>query len=291
MKLATFTQGGKTRIGILQGEGLIDVAAVAPDLPREMIALIAAGDGALAKLKAIAAREKATLSLERVRLNAPIARPGKIMAIGLNYADHIAESGAKPPEQQVWFCKQGTSIAGPGDDVFLPAVSSMLDWEAELCFVIGKRAKHVPKERAQEVIFGFMCGNDLSVRDWQMRTPQWMIGKGFDSHAPTGPYLVTADEVGDPHNLGIRCLVNGEVRQSSNTKHLVFNCYDQIAHLSAAMTLEPGDVVFTGTPAGVGAALKPPVWLKAGDAVRVEIDKLGALENRVVAEKRETMIG
>jgi 2-keto-4-pentenoate hydratase/2-oxohepta-3-ene-1,7-dioic acid hydratase in catechol pathway len=290
MKLATFVEGGKTRVGIVKDDRIIDLAKEAPDLPTEMVALIAKGDAALAQLKKIAGTAKGTLPLDRVRLRAPIMRPGKIMAIGLNYADHIAETNAKPPESQVWFCKQGTSIAGPGDDVQVPAVSSMVDWEAELCFVIGKRAKHVPKERAHEVIFGYMCGNDVSVRDWQRRTPQWIMGKGFDTHAPIGPYLVTADEVGDPHALGIRCFVNGIKRQDSNTKHLVFNCFDQIAHLSEAFTLEPGDVVFTGTPAGVGAAMSPQVWLKAGDTVRVEIDKLGALENPVVQEKRETFI-
>jgi 2-keto-4-pentenoate hydratase/2-oxohepta-3-ene-1,7-dioic acid hydratase in catechol pathway len=290
MKLVSFSESGKTRVGIVKNDKIIDVAAAAPDLPMDMMQLIAKGDGALAKLKTIASSAKPIFALDKVHLHAPIARPGKVMAIGLNYADHIAESNAKPPENQVWFAKQGTSIAGPGQDVLLPAVSSMLDWEAELCFVIGKRAKHVPKERAHEVIFGYMCGNDLSVRDWQMRTPQWIMGKGFDTHAPIGPYLVTSDEVGDPHNLGIRCFVNGVKRQDSNTKNLVFNCFDQIAHLTQAFTLEPGDVVFTGTPSGVGAAMKPPVWLKPGDVVRVEIDKLGALENRVVQEKQETVI-
>lgn len=290
MKLVSFSEGGKTRVGIVQGDKVIDVAAAAPDLPTDLMQLIAKGDGALAKLRNVAASAKPTLALDKVHLNAPIARPGKVLAIGLNYADHIAESGMKTPEHQVWFPKQVTSIAGPNDDVLLPAVSTMLDWEAELCFVVGKRAKHVPKERAHEVIFGYMCGNDVSVRDWQMRTAQWMMGKGFDTHAPIGPYLVTADEVGDPHDLGIRCLVNGVTRQSSNTKNLVFNCFEQIAHLTQAFTLEPGDVVFTGTPGGVGLAMKPPVWLQAGDVVRVEIDKLGALENRVVQEKLETVI-
>jgi 2-keto-4-pentenoate hydratase/2-oxohepta-3-ene-1,7-dioic acid hydratase in catechol pathway len=290
MKLATFMEGGRTRVGIVKGDRIIDLAKEAPDLPTDMVALIAKGDAALVKLKSVANAAKETLPLDRVRLRAPLSRPGKIMAIGLNYADHIAETNAKTPETQTWFCKQVTSLAGPGDDVIVPAVSSAVDWEAELCFVIGKRAKHVPKERAHEVIFGYMCGNDVSVRDWQWRTPQWIMGKGFDTHAPIGPYLVTADEVGDPHTLGIRCFVNGEKRQDSNTKHLVFNCFDQVAHLSQAFTLEPGDIVFTGTPAGVGAAMKPPVWLKAGDTVRVEIDKLGSLENRVVQEKLETVI-
>lgn len=290
MKLISFSEGGKTRVGIVQGDKVIDVAAAAPDLPADLMQLIAKGDSALAKLKSVAASAKPTLSLDKVHLNAPIARPGKVLAIGLNYADHIAESGMKTPEHQVWFAKQVTSIAGPNDDVQLPAVSTMLDWEAELCFVVGKRCKHVPKERAHEVIFGYMCGNDVSVRDWQMQTAQWILGKGFDTHAPIGPYLVTADEVGDPHDLGIRCIVNGVTRQNSNTKHLVFNCFEQIAHLTKAFTLEPGDIVFTGTPGGVGLAMKPPMWLHTGDVVRVEIDKLGALENRVVQEKLETVI-
>jgi ureidoglycolate lyase len=161
----------------------------------------------------------------------------------------------------------------------------LLDYEAELVAVVGKRCKHVPKEKAHEVVFGYCAGNDVTVRDWQFKTPQWMLGKSFDTHAPFGPAIVTADEIGEPHTLGIRAFVNGEKRQDSNTKHLVFNVYDQIAHLSQAMTLEPGDLIFTGTPGGVGAALKPPQFMKAGDVTRIEIDKIGAIEATVQPEQ------
>ena len=161
---------------------------------------------------------------------------------------------------------------------------------AELGVVIGKRCKHVPRERAAEVIAGYCCGNDVSVRDWQMRAQTMQIGKSFDTHGPTGPWLVTPDEVGDPHDLDIRAEVNGELRQNSNMKHLIYDCYDAVAHLTQAFTLDPGDLLFMGTPAGVGAAMKPPQFLKAGDVVRVEIEKLGYLENRVVPEAAECVI-
>ena len=150
--------------------------------------------------------------------------------------------------------------------------------------MIGRGGRHIGKANANDAIFGYCAGNDVTVRDWQFKTPQWVLGKSFDTHAPFGPWIVTAEEIGDPHNLGVRCFVNGEKRQDSNTKHLVFNVYDQVEELSKAMTLEPGDAIFTGTPAGVGAAMKPPAWLKAGDVVRIEIDKIGAIENTVAPE-------
>ena len=166
-----------------------------------------------------------------------------------------------------------------------------MDYDAELSLVIGKRCKHVPLERAHEVIAGYFCGNDVSVRDWQLRVPTFQIGKSFDTHGPMGPYLVTPDEVGDPHDLDIRCTVNGEERQKSNTKHHIFNCFDAIAHLSQSFTLDVGDVLFMGTPSGVGVAMKPPSFMKAGDLVRVEIEKLGYIENKVVPEQGDTVIG
>jgi 2-keto-4-pentenoate hydratase/2-oxohepta-3-ene-1,7-dioic acid hydratase in catechol pathway len=171
-----------------------------------------------------------------------------------------------------------TSINAPFEPIELPMASEQVDYEAELVVIIGKRCKHVTAEKAAQVVFGYCAGNDVSVRDWQLRTSQWVLGKSFDTHAPMGPWIVTPDEIGDPHALGIRCFVNGEQRQSSNTRHLIFNVYDQIVHLSNATTLEPGDVIFTGTPGGVGLAMKPPRWLKPGDKVRVEIDRIGAIE-------------
>ncbi len=283
MRLVTFTDSAGTRIGLLKDDGIVDLAKVDPGLPRDMISLIT-GWADLREKVARATSRGADIPLTAVSLEAPVPRPGKIMAIGLNYADHIVESGQTTPEHQVWFGKQVTAVNPPYAPILLPKVSTRLDYEAELAVIIGARAKHVSRENARNAIFGYCVGNDVSVRDWQMRTSQWIVGKSFDTHAPFGPAIVTADEVGDPHALGIRAFVNGEKRQDSNTANLVFNVFDQIAYLSQAMTLEPGDVIFTGTPGGVGAAMKPPKYLKAGDVSRIEIDKLGFIEGRVVAE-------
>ncbi|HXC55395.1 MAG TPA: fumarylacetoacetate hydrolase family protein [Rhizomicrobium sp.] len=282
MKLATFKVDGIEHIGAVEDGGLIDLSD--RHLARNMIELIARWPELREKVLRIVAEEKPRFLLGDVHLCAPVPRPQKVMAIGLNYADHIAESGAQTPEKQIWFAKLGNAVNGPHDPIQVPKASKAIDWEAELVFVIGRRCRHVPKERAQDVIFGYACGNDISVRDWQFHTPQWLVGKSFDTHAPIGPWIVTADEVGDPHALGIRCLVNGTVKQNSNTKNLVFNCFDQIAYLSQAMTLEPGDMVFTGTPGGVGQSMKPPQFLKPGDTVRVEIDRIGAIEAKMIAE-------
>jgi len=287
MKIVTYSTGaGAPTTGVLQGEEVIDLASCG--FPDDMKSLLAAGLD-VAGIERVLARGTRR-PLTDVHLHAPVTNPGKILAIGLNYGDHIEETGAEKPKHQVWFNKQHNCINGPYDEISLPSVSKMLDYEAELCVVIGKRCKHVPRERAIEVIAGFCCGNDVSVRDWQLRAPTFQIGKSFDTHGPIGPWLVTPDEVGDPHDLDIRCLVNGEERQHSNTRHLIFDCYDAIAHLSQAFTLDPGDVLFMGTPSGVGIAMKPPSFLKAGDVVRVEIDKLGYIENRVVDEVAETVI-
>jgi 2-keto-4-pentenoate hydratase/2-oxohepta-3-ene-1,7-dioic acid hydratase in catechol pathway len=284
MKLVTFTDRMGTRIGIAVSDGLIDLKKADPDLPRDMIGLMKEWPRVHSLVERAAARQP-DMALATVKLEAPIPRPGKTLAIGLNYADHIAESGQKTPEQQIWFCKHVTAVNAPFDSIQLPRVSTMLDYEAELVAVIGQRCKHVSKEKAREVVFGYCAGNDVTVRDWQFKTPQWMLGKSFDTHAPFGPWIVTADEIRDPHALGIRAFLNGEKRQDSNTKHLVFNVYDQIALLSQAMTLEPGDIIFTGTPGGVGVAMKPPRFMKAGDVTRIEIDKIGAIEATIVPEQ------
>ena len=287
MKIATYRANEETSIGVIQGEEVVDLKSCG--FAGDMINLLQGGID-VAAIEAKLAEGK-SLKLADVELQAPVPNPGKVLAIGLNYGDHIEESGMEAPKHQVWFNKQHNCITGPYAPINLPAVSPMLDYEAELCLVIGKTCKHVPKARAHEVIAGYFCGNDVSVRDWQMRAQTFQIGKSFDTHGPIGPYLVTPDEVGDPHDLGIRCLVNGEERQSSNTRHLIFDCFDAIEHLTQAFTLDVGDVLFMGTPAGVGAAMKPPVWLTEGDIVRVEIDKLGYIENNVVPEQAETRIG
>lgn len=284
MKLASFEMGGETHVGIVVDGGLIDLAKAAPDLPKDMIGVIRAWQDIEGRMRGIAQSTPPHLKLKDVHLLAPVPRPQKIVAIGLNYADHVAETGREPPKEQMWFPKLLNAVNGPYDPIQLPKASSQVDYEAELVFIVGKRCRHVSKADAPKAVFGYCAGNDVSVRDWQFRTTQYMLGKSFDTHAPFGPWIVTADEIGDPHTLGIRALVNGEVRQNSNTKHLIFNVFDQIAHVSQALTLEPGDVVFTGTPGGVGAAMSPPSFLRAGDTVRVEIDRIGALEAKIVPE-------
>ena len=291
MKLCTFTHGQRTRIGVVVGELVIDLPAVAPGLPATMLEFLAAGDEAMAAAEAAQTKADVAFPVADVVLEAPVPRPGKILAIGLNYADHIAETGAETPTVQMWFNKQHNAANRPYGSINKPVVSDMLDYEGELAFVIGKRAKHVPAERASEVIAGYCCGNDVSVRDWQAAARTMQIGKSFDTHAPFGPWIATADEVGDPHGLAIRTVVNDEVRQNSNTRHLIFNCFEQIAHLTKSFTLDPGDVIFTGTSSGVAAAMQPPKWLQVGDEVRVEIEKVGYIEHRVVAEDAATVIG
>jgi 2-keto-4-pentenoate hydratase/2-oxohepta-3-ene-1,7-dioic acid hydratase in catechol pathway len=215
------------------------------------------------------------------------------VAIALNYADHLAETGLAAPEVPTFFTKHVTCVVGPESGIHKPKVSDRLDYEGELAVVIGKRCRHVPVERAHEAIAGYTIANDVSVRDWQMRTPTMMIGKSFDTHGPLGPWLVTADELGDPHSLGIRTFVNDEQRQNGNTGDMVFDCFQQVSHLSEAFTLEPGDVIATGTPAGIGAAVQPfPAGLlKVGDTVRIEIDGIGELNNPVVAEPDAFVVG
>jgi 2-keto-4-pentenoate hydratase/2-oxohepta-3-ene-1,7-dioic acid hydratase in catechol pathway len=284
MKLATFQADGAAELGAVVGDRIVPISRAAPDLPADMAGLIAAWPQVKDQVAAIVSAGLGALPLAEVRLRAPIRRPGKIMAIGLNYADHIAESNLGTPEHQVWFSKAPTAANGPFDPIDVPKVSQALDYEAELVAVIGQGGRHIAAADAPSAVFGYCVGNDATERAWQHRTPQWVIGKSFDTHAPFGPWITTADEVPDPHVLGIRCQVNGETRQSSNTRHLVFDLWDQIEHLSQAMTLEPGDLIFTGTPGGIGAAMKPMTFLKPGDVVRIEIDGLGAIENPCEAE-------
>jgi 2-keto-4-pentenoate hydratase/2-oxohepta-3-ene-1,7-dioic acid hydratase in catechol pathway len=291
MRLATFTNAGTRRIGVVTDDGVVDLAQAAPSLPRDMIGLLAGGSDALGMARAAAARRGPRVALADVTLDAPVPRPPKFLAIGLNYADHVKESGLDAPPFPVFFNKQSTCVVGPSAPIHLPRVSALLDYEGELAFVIGRRCRHVPAARAAQVIAGYTIVDDVSVRDWQLRTPTMTMGKSFDTHGPMGPWLVTPDEVGDPHALELKTWVNGELRQHSNTRQLIFDCFAQVEHLSTAFTLEPGDVVTTGTPAGVGGAMKPPRFLVAGDVVRIEIDRLGTLENRVVAEPESTAIG
>ncbi len=278
MKLATYTANGQTRTGIVVGDSIIDTG-----LNGTMIDLIANWEAVKDDLAAKAATDSG-VPLASVKLEAPVPRPGKIWAIGLNYADHIAESKMGTPERQVWFTKAQTSVNGPYDPILIAQGTATPDYEVELVAIVGKGGKHIAAADAPAAIFGYCVGNDVTERMWQHAGPQWSLGKSFDTHAPMGPWIVTADEVGDPHALGIRCFVNGEKRQESNTAHLVFNIWQQVEHLSTGMTLEPGDVLFTGTPGGVGAAMDPRQFLQPGDVVRCEIDGLGHIEGVMAAE-------
>ena len=277
MKLALFDAGEGPRTGVVADDAIAETG-----VGGSMIDLISRWTelkGDIEKNSRSAGRRP----LSSVRLLAPVPRPGKIFAIGLNYADHIAESKVETPPHQVWFTKAVTSVNAPFAPIEIASTGPFVDYEVELVAVIGKGGRNIAKSDAAAHVFGYCVGNDVTERFWQHRTPQWSLGKSFDTHAPIGPWITTADEAGDPHTLGLRCFVNGEQRQNSNTAHLVFNIWDQIEHLSQAMTLEPGDLIFTGTPGGIGAAMDPRQFLKVGDIVRCEIDRLGAIEATMVA--------
>jgi 2-keto-4-pentenoate hydratase/2-oxohepta-3-ene-1,7-dioic acid hydratase in catechol pathway len=254
-----------------------------------MLGFLEAGSQALHAARA-ALETGPRIALADVRLEAPIPRPPKFLAVGLNYADHVAESGREAPEHPTIFNKQSTCVVGPDEAVHVPRASHVVDYEGELGFVIGRRCRHVPRDDAPDVIAGYTIVNDVTVRDWQLRVHTWTMGKSFDTHGPIGPWIVTSDDIPDPHRLDLRTWVNGELRQESNTKELIFDCFALVEHLSTAFTLEPGDVVATGTPSGVGIAMKPPRLLQAGDVVKIEIEGIGTLENPVIAEPDDTAV-
>jgi 2-keto-4-pentenoate hydratase/2-oxohepta-3-ene-1,7-dioic acid hydratase in catechol pathway len=284
MKLVTFLENGVCMLGRVEGNKIINLTS--PSLPEEMITLISCPES----LKIAQDMPGESYSLNDVQLLSPIPNPRKIIAIGLNYKDHIEETGLATPEFPMFFNKQATAVNGPYSDIHLPKVSNKLDYEGELGFVIGKKCRHVTREEAHSVIAGYVVCNDVSVRDWQMKAQTFTLGKSFDTHSPFGPWLTTTDEIKDPHKLEIKTWVNDELRQDSNTEHLVFDCYDQIATLTAAFTLEVGDVILTGTPSGVGIGFDPKKFLCTGDRVRVEIEKLGYIENTVVPEPDTTKL-
>jgi 2-keto-4-pentenoate hydratase/2-oxohepta-3-ene-1,7-dioic acid hydratase in catechol pathway len=289
VRICRFQEDGRARLGLVEGEEVADLSAADPELPPEPArALDAAGGGRLAELATSAERRP----LSEVDILSP-ATPRKYLAIALNYADHIAETGMEAPEVPMFFNKQVSCVVGPGADIHRPKVSDKLDYEGELAIVIGKRCRHVPVESAHEAIAGYTIANDVSVRDWQMRAMTMTIGKSFDTHGPLGPWLVTGEELGDPQALGIRTFVNDEKRQDGNTAEMVFDCFQQVSHLSEAFTLEPGDVIATGTPAGVGSTVQPfpSGFMKAGDTVRIEIDGIGELRNQVIEEPEGFLAG
>ena len=283
MRLISFSvAGGPVRPGLIEQDEVVDLADPQTGLPRTMRALLALGPAALDQVRAAPAGGAVRHALADVRRHAPVPDPPAILAIGMNNRAHVAEMGREPPEWQYWFNKQRTAIAGPGDAIVLPVVSEMVDYEGELALVTGRRCQNVPAERALQAVAGFTVINDVTARDWQWRSPTFTVGKSFDTHAPCGPELVTTDEVGDPGALSIRTWVNGELRQDSTTADLIFGCADMIEYLTTAFPLEPGTVIATGTPAGVGAGFDPPRFLADGDTVRIQIEGIGVLENPVV---------
>ncbi|WP_206243953.1 fumarylacetoacetate hydrolase family protein [Novosphingobium terrae] len=284
MKLLRFDDRGTPRLGVLSGENIVPIDPLTERYPT-MLSIIAGGAEALEAVRSVLQAAENVLPLSGTKLLAPMERPGKYMAIGMNFQKHAEEAsalGVEKPKQQFWFNKQTSCITGP-DSVIDPGVSEKLDYEVELAAIIGTAAKGVSQDEASAHVFGYTVANDVSARDWQFHSPTFTIGKSFDTHGPIGPWIVTADEIGDPHGLRLRCWVNGELRQDSDTSQLIFNIWQQISYLSTAFTLEPGDLIATGTPEGVGVAMKPPVFLQAGDIIRCEVEKIGTLENKVMA--------
>jgi 2-keto-4-pentenoate hydratase/2-oxohepta-3-ene-1,7-dioic acid hydratase in catechol pathway len=286
MRLATVRTWAGPRAAVLVGDHLVDVHAVDPGVPPSVRQILEGGPATLLAAQQAAQRSEAfKISVADAQFVAPVNDPHKIICIGLNYKDHAAESGVPIPKDPVVFGKYANALIGHGESIVVPPVSSEVDYEAELVAVIGRRGRNIPAAAALEYVAGYTVGHDVSARDWQLKKDgrQWMAGKTFDTFAPMGPYLVTADEVPDPQNLRIALRLNGQTMQDSSTKQLIFSIQELVAYLSLVMTLEPGDVIFTGTPPGVGMARKPPVFLKAGDVCEVEIEGLGVLKNPVVA--------
>jgi 2-keto-4-pentenoate hydratase/2-oxohepta-3-ene-1,7-dioic acid hydratase in catechol pathway len=284
MRLVTVKIEGVPRAcGAFQGK-YVDLNAADPTLPASVREILALGPDGLARAAEAQAKGTVTYDPAKAVLLAPIPDPQKIICLGLNYRDHAEESGMPIPTEPILFSKYPSTLIGQGAEIVLPRVSTEVDYEAELVFVIGRRCKLVERGDAMDYVAGYTVGHDVSARDWQLNKPgkQWMAGKTFDTFAPMGPALVTADEVPDPHALGIRLRLNGKTMQDSSTSQLIFKVDEVVSYLSQIMTLEPGDLIFTGTPPGVGMARKPPVWLQPGDVCEVEIDGLGTLRNPVV---------
>jgi 2-keto-4-pentenoate hydratase/2-oxohepta-3-ene-1,7-dioic acid hydratase in catechol pathway len=290
MRLVTFVVNGSTRLGALVTadgrEWVIDLNQVDAQIPVDVIEFLQGGSEMrrLAEKALASAKPGSRQARSAVTLKAPIPWPGKIVAIGQNYLEHAKESGASRPPFPIIFAKYANSVIGPGQAIVIPAAVTKPDYEGELAVVIGRRGRNIPEAEALSYVAGYMPLNDVSARDWQNRTGQWVIGKTCDTFCPMGPALVTADEVPDPQNLHLRTVIGDEVLQVGYTGDMIFSVAHLIADMTRVMTLEPGDVIATGTPPGIGAARTPPRWLKPGDVVRIEIDGVGVLENPVAAE-------
>ena len=280
MRFVTFAVDGKSRPGVLSGQTVADLSTVGF---ASLLDFIESGPEGLAKAEKLAANGSG-YSLDKVKLLAPIPRPRKLICVGLNYRDHAAETNSEIPSVPTIFNKFATAVIAPGENIVLPKVSKAPDYEAEFAFVIGRGGRHIAGSDWPKHIFGYTIVNDVSARDYQRATTQWLMGKTFDTFAPMGPWIVSADEIADPHNLDIQLEIGGEKLQSSNTRELIFKIPDLIAFLSSVFTLEPGDIVSTGTPAGVGVARKPQRFLRPGEEVVVRIPAIGELRNPVVAE-------
>ena len=288
MKLVTYQSATGPRSAVLRGTDYVDLNQTDETLPTCLATLLAEGQSGLQRAAAAAACGEA-LSAENLRLLAPIPAPQKVICVGLNYIDHAHESGVEPPLEPVLFNKFPTAVAASNESIPLPALSREVDYEAELVVVIGRTGRNIARQQALDHVAGYCCGHDVSARDWQLRKPggQWLMGKTFDRFAPFGPMLVTSDEVGDAGNLRIQLRLNGQSMQDSSTAQLIFKIDELVSYISNVCTLMPGDVIFTGTPPGVGMARKPPVFLKDGDVTEVEIEKLGVLRNTFVADSHD----
>lgn len=289
MRLVQFCRPGDRgaiRVGVEQGEGggVVDLKAYDSSMPSTMRELLELGDKGLECAQRALSSGQCVLKRSDIQLLSPVLAPEKVVCVGMNYVDHCLEQNVPVPTEPIIFSKFPSAITGPYDDIALPSESQKIDWEVELAFVIGRRGKHIKEEDALSYVAGFTVANDVSARDWQMTRNggQWLLGKTFDTFCPLGPALVTTDAVKDPQNLGIRCLVNGDTVQSSNTCQMVFKTEKLVAYVSKFVTLAPGDVFLTGTPPGVGFFRKPPIFLKRGDVVECQIDQLGSIINKVV---------
>lgn len=291
MKLARYSIDDLTTIGAIQGDQVHDIARLVPEAPRSIRGLLAAGAPLRARIDEALRTATGGVPLAAVRLLAPVPDAQKYLAIGMNYHDHAEEAaraGVPVPKHQLWFNKQVSCITGPCDPIYKPRVSEKMDYEAELGVVIGKRCRYVSAAEAASVVGGYFVANDVTARDWQFKSATFTLGKSFDSHGPIGPWITTADEIDDPHALDMKLWVNGELRQHASTGGMIYSIWQQIEELSQVMTLEPGDLIATGTCANVGIALGK--FLQPGDVVKVEIDQLGHIENRVEAEPARTAL-
>jgi len=281
MKLARFLHSGREQLGIVKEQRIIPIPAA--DFSDSMPDLLCRLNALKPRLEQLEKNSKSSLNMDQVTLLAPIPQPEKFIGVGLNYADHVAETGLETPEFPTLFNKQSSGVTGPGAPIYRPNISDKLDYEGELALVIGQYCRNVSEADAPKAIAGYTIVNDVSVRDWQIKSPTWTLGKSFDSHGPMGPWIVTSDSL-DPHNLELRTWLNDELRQHSNTRNLIFNCYQLVATLSSVCTLKPGDVIATGTCSGVGVKMKPRGYMKPGDQVTIEIEGIGRLSNPVQQE-------